>query len=117
MKPLKIYIAGPYTPNSDLHDAPRLAHRNVRTAIKAGLEVIEKGHIPFIPHLTHFIHLEAEKPLPASYFYDYDMVWLQCCDALLYLGNSKGADRELEWAKARGLRIFHSVEEIPSAKE
>jgi hypothetical protein len=113
---LKIYIAGPYTPlGVNSHDAPRIAHRNVSNAIRAGIAVIEKGHIPFIPHLTHFIHVETERPLPASYFYEYDMTWLQYCDAVLYLGNSKGADRELNWAKKRGLRIFYSVGQIPSA--
>jgi len=113
---LKIYIAGPYTPlGVNLHDAPRIAQKNVRNAIRAGIAVIEKGHIPFIPHLTHFIHLEMERPLPASYFYKYDLTWLQYCDALLYLGNSKGADRELRLAKKKGLKVFHSVSQIPPA--
>lgn len=114
MAQLKIYVAGPYTPTgADFHDAPRMAYHNTRRAILAGIEVIKRGHIPFIPHLTHFIHLESDEPLPAEFYYEYDMVWLKCCDALLYLGSSKGADRELEWAKRNGLRVFLSVSEIP----
>jgi len=118
MKSLKIYVAGPYTPRaSDLHDAPRIAHRNTMRAIRAGIRIIEKGHIPFIPHLTHFIHLETRKPLPATFYYEYDMTWLKHCDALLYLGDSKGADRELGWARKHGLKIFHSLDEIPARRD
>jgi len=118
MRRLKIYVAGPYTPSTtDGHDAPRIAHKNTLKAIKAGIAIIEKGHIPFIPHLTHFIHLETERPLPAEFYYEYDMEWLQYCDALLYLGKSRGADRELEWAKRHGLKIFWSVKDIPALKK
>ena len=116
--PLKIYVAGPYTPShGDLHDAARVAHKNTLRAIRVGIEIIERGHIPFIPHLTHFIHLETKKPLPAEFYYNYDKIWLKCCDALLYLGPSEGADREKQLAKTLGLRIFHSIDEIPLARK
>jgi len=111
---MKIYVAGPYTPSgNDSHDAARIAHQNTLRAIKSGIEVIRKGHVPFIPHLTHYIHLETDDPLPAEFYYEYDMVWLRYCDALLYLGESRGADRELKWAQEEGLKIFHSIDEIP----
>src|SRR5205823_11197183 len=76
----------------------------VQTCALPILEVIRKGHVPFIPHLTHYIHLETEDPLPVEFYYEYDMVWLQSCDALLHLGPSRGADRELEYAEKRGLK-------------
>jgi|SRR2546421_1144483 len=118
MERLKIYVAGPYTPSgTDSHDAARIAHVNTRRAIKAGISIIEKGHIPFIPHLTHFIHLETEDPLPAKFYYEYDMVWLKYCDALLYLGPSLGANLELRWAEKNGLKIFRSLDEIPSKSD
>ena len=114
MKRLKIYIASPYTPEHvNAHDFARVAHQNTLNAIRAGIAIIEKGHIPFIPHLTHYIHLETKNPLPRKFYYDYDQVWLKCCDGLLYLASSKGSDRELQLAKKLGLRIFRSVEEIP----
>jgi|SRR5437016_1653052 len=112
---LKIYIAGPYTPsNSDIHDAARVAHKNTMEAIKAGIAVIKRGHIPFIPHLTHFIHLETDEPLPVDFYYEYDKVWLDCCDALLFLGESTGANEELGLAKERNLTIFRTIDEIPN---
>lgn len=113
-KKLKIYIAGPYTPvNTDQHDAPRIVHKNVIKAIRAGIKVIKKGHIPFIPHLTHFIHLETEEPLSKEFYYEYDLEWLKLCDAFLYLDSSEGADKELQIAETLGLKIFNSIDEIP----
>ena len=117
-KPLKIYVAGPYTPtNGDSHDAARIAYANTKRAIQAGIALIEKGQIPFIPHLTHFIHLETDKPLPKEFYYEYDMAWLKCCDALLYLGSSEGADKERKWAEQNGLMIFESLNDVPIFKK
>ena len=114
---MKIYVAGPYTPTiRDSHDVPRLAHRNVLRAIRAGIRIIEMGHIPFIPHLTHFIHLETKRPLPPEFYYEYDRTWLQYCDALLCLGDSKGVKKELQWAKKRKLKIFYSMQQIPNMR-
>jgi hypothetical protein len=114
MKRLKIYVAGPYTPaNCSLHDAAKIAHENTKLAINVGVEIIKKGHIPFIPHLTHFMHLESEKPLPKEFYYAYDIEWLKNCDALYYIGRSPGADRELIWAEQNGLKIYRYIIEIP----
>jgi len=36
------------------------------------------------------------------------------CDAVLRLpGASKGADEDVRLAKARGLKVFHALEEVP----
>ena len=38
------------------------------------------------------------------------------CDAVLRIaGNSKGADEEVNLFRIRGLRVFNSADEIPSA--
>ena len=114
-KKMKIYIAGPYTPmNSNLHDAAWVANKNVKKAIMAGIQIIRKGHSPFIPHLTHFIHLETDEPLPKEFYYEYDIEWLKLCDALLYLAPSNGADIELNIAKNMNLIIYKNIEEIPN---
>ncbi len=44
-----IYIAGPYT----LGDVAV----NVRNAMMAGLDLMNMGFIPFVPHLSHWLHL------------------------------------------------------------
>ena len=112
---VKIYVAGPYTPaTNDVHDAPRAAYRNTRAAILAGLGIMKKGHVPFIPHLMHYVNLEADQVYPVEFYYEYDTVWLKLCDAVLRLpGKSEGAEREVKWAKENGLAVYHSVSTIP----
>ena len=44
---------------------------------------------------------------------DWCLVWLAQCEAILYLGPSKGADIELAEAERLGLKIYRSVSEIP----
>jgi hypothetical protein len=119
---LKIYIAGPYTPkNASMHDAAKIAHENTVNAINFGIEVIEKGHLPYIPHLSHFMHLYGKKTLSYRYYTEADIEWLHNCDAILYYGNkiglSKGADNELKIAIDSGKRVFFSVNEIPTCRD
>ena len=108
---LKIYVAGPYT-------APtrKLRCENVNIAIDVGLQIWKKGHVPYIPHLTHFIDERASETGVCMTYEEYlawDTEWLKTCTGLLYLGSSQGADLELENAKHLGLSIYYSVDEIP----
>jgi hypothetical protein len=112
---LRIYVAGPYTaPTSSKLE------ENTKRAIDAGIALLHKGHTPFIPHLTHYVDLRAqERGITISWdeYIKWDTEWLDACDALLYLGSSKGADLELEHAKAAGKQVFMSVEDVPTAGE
>jgi hypothetical protein len=107
---LRIYIAGPYSAPSE--DEREL---NARRAIEAGLALFKLGHTPFIPHLTHYVDLHAHRTGVVMTWDDYirlDLEWLDVCDALLYLGPSKGADLELQYALKAGKRVFRSLLEI-----
>lgn len=107
---MKIYIASPYTEDTE---EERLA--NVHKAIDAGIEVYRLGHIPYIPHLSHWLDKRATEigqPLEWKDYMEIGIEWLRECDALLYLGSSKGADIELYCAKALGLKIYYSVKEL-----
>jgi hypothetical protein len=111
VKRMKIYVAGPYT-NGD----PGVIRKNVRNAIDAGIRIWKKGHYPFIPHLTHFVEMRARKvgvKLGWRDYIEWDMPWLECCDAVLYLGHSKGAKLEVDVAISRGLIIYHDLADIP----
>ena len=105
--PVRVYIAGPYTKGD--------VAVNVRNAIVAGQEVLEAGHVPFIPHLNHFWHLL----LPQEYavWIRLDLEWLHQCEALIRLpGDSAGADAEYVEACRVGIPVFRSVEAFLSAK-
>ena len=99
-----IYVSGPYS----LGDVSK----NIRRACLAGDAILRKGHIPFIPHLSHLWHLISPKTWEEWLRIDTALIGL--CDALLRLpGESKGADLEVAEAKKLCMFIYYAVEEIP----
>lgn len=110
---LKIYIAGPYTADTDKGKL-----QNVNTAIDAAIELFRKGHFPYVSHLAHFVDKRAyEKGIHLNWedYIRWDKPWLEVCDAVLYLGSSKGADLELQGAQEMGKKVFRSIDEVPPA--
>ena len=100
---LRIYIASPYT----IGDVAV----NVRRVLLVANELMDKGHAPYVPHLSHFQHLVA--PRPYQDWLDLDFEWLKVCDCVLRLeGESKGADQEVELAKSLGIKIVYNIEDI-----
>lgn len=111
MKPLLIYIAGPYTA-----DEREDIDSNVNRAIDVGIEIFNKGHFPYVPHLTDMVDKRAKEvglELSWADFMAWDAPWLKVCDALMFVGESKGANIELEEAKKLGKTIFFCSEDIP----
>jgi hypothetical protein len=103
-------VAGPYSASSEQE-----RELNTLKAIEAGLALFKLGHTPFIPHLTHYVDLHAHRTGVPMTWQDYmrlDLEWLKVCDALLFLGPSKGADMELQYALKAGIRVFRSLSEI-----
>jgi hypothetical protein len=115
MKPLIIYVSGPYS--SDTEEG-RLA--NTINAIQAGIGVMQKGHYSLIPHLSHFTDRYARDIMRVNFTWEQwmaqDLAFLEKCDAILYLASSKGADIELAKAKELGLQVFYSLDEVPSVE-
>lgn len=105
---MKIYIASPYSaPTSEE------VQRNVDKAIDIGIKIWEKGHYPYIPHLTHYVKARPDCRLTWEDFIEWDRPWIDDCDALLYLGKSKGANIEREYAQSKRKMIFRSLKDIP----
>ena len=103
---LIIYVSAPYSKGDTVE--------NVRNACLAGNAILAKGHIPFVPHLTHLWHFIT----PKSYeqWLEIDLALIPRMDALLRLpGESTGADREVELAKSLGIPVYYSLEEIPQS--
>ena len=99
-----IYISAPYS-NGDISE-------NIRRACFAGDEILRKGHIPLVPHLTHLWHLISPK-LWIDWL-QIDFALLSTCDALLRLdGESEEADLEVAEAERLCIFIYHSLSEIP----
>lgn len=105
---MKVYIAGPLS-----SDDPAIKLHNVERGMTAALQVMELGHTPFLPHLFYYLEQHAILiGVRISYerWMEQDMKWLRRCAALIYLGSSPGADRELAEAKRLDLQVFDSVE-------
>lgn len=100
-----VYIAAPYTQGD--------VALNVHTVLMVANQLVELGHTPYIPHLTHFWHLVS--PKPKEFWLEYDKKFLCLCDCLLRLpGESQGADEEVEEANSLGMKVYYDVRGISS---
>ena len=96
----RVYVAGPITKG----DYPQ----NIRRAIDAGIELLECGYSPYVPHLDLLMVLV--KPMDFDTLIEWDKDWLILCDALLRLpGESKGADIEEAFARENHIPVFYSI--------
>jgi len=105
LKQLLIYVSAPYS----LGDVVS----NVRIACEVGDKILTKGHIPVVPHLSHFWHFIS----PKSYgeWLRIDSAIIPRCDALLRVdGESKGADIEVDIAHRSGIAVYYSLDDIPN---
>ena len=100
---MKVFVSGPYTLGNK--------EKNVRQAILTGEEIIKLGHTPFIPHLCHFWDKQSHHEY--QYWIDYDLDWLESCDALLRIpGDSIGADNEVKKALILHIPVYYSLAEL-----
>lgn len=101
---MRVYIAGPYSSGDQV--------LNVKAALDAAEDLVERGHIPFVPHLTawwHFLH-----PKPYRWWIRYDNVWLLQCEAVVRLpGESPGADEEVALARSKGIPVYYGLSRVP----
>ena len=107
---MRVFIAGPLTDK----DSKRQL-KNVEFAIRQGIEVFKRGHIPLIPHLTHYVD-EMTEALTYDDYIKWSTELLKLCDCMLYLGDSKGANIELKMAKSLYIQVFYSIDDIPDLK-
>ncbi len=111
---MKIYVAGPYTGSTSVE-----IEENVRRAMEVGLKIWKKGHFPYIPHLTHWpdiLSRDLEIEMDWEDYMNWHAPWVDHCDALFLLAESKGALIEYNRAKEEGKKVFHSLEEIPTVQ-
>ena len=118
---LMILVAGPY--RSGTGDDPAKLAANVRAMEAYALPLFRAGHIPVVGEwlALPLAALAGSKRVGDEAF---DEVFhpiaerlLARCDAVLRVGGpSQGADRMLEVASRRGLRVFHRLHEVPGCQ-
>jgi hypothetical protein len=108
-----IMIAGPYRSGSS---DPRVWADNLRQLNLAAHALFQRGHVPIIGVNRALPIIECA----GQDRYDAIMMPLSLqlserCDAVLRIGgSSEGADQEVRRCERRGLRVFRSVEDLPT---
>ena len=112
MRAKTIYIAGPIS-NGETVDREDWMP-NIVKACEVGAKIIELGHNPIVPHLAYY--LEEHSGVEFSYedWMRVDFGLIRASDALLRMeGESRGADREVTYARQIGRQVFRGLDEIP----
>ena len=98
---MRVYIAAPYSVGD--------RSENVRRAIDAATQILDAGHEPFCPLLSHFWDLIH--PRPWEDWMRLDLAWLPFAEAVVRLpGESEGADTEADLARIHDIPVFEGVE-------
>lgn len=106
-----IGIAGPYSAPTEEERNNNLDRLNKIAAV-----LLEKGHVPLIGlnAALPVVHASSVK-YPYKAIMDISMVVIDKCDALLLVAESPGANRERDLVLSKGLPVYYSVDEVPSA--
>jgi hypothetical protein len=100
-----VYIAGPISLGDYI--------TNVRRGIDAGERVARLGLVPFIPHQDFLWCLRHPKGKTWGERLNYDEQVILRCDAVFRIkGESRGADREEEFAGEHGIPVFRSLKKL-----
>lgn len=105
-----IGVAGPYSAPTEEE-----RKRNSDAMNSAAAILYEKGHIPFIGVNMAFPIVEkVNKNNKYKVMMDISLAVIDKCDALLFIGESPGANRERDLIISKRLPVYYSIEEIPS---
>jgi Domain of unknown function (DUF4406) len=103
---VRIYLAGPIS-IGNMAD-------HTRNAIHEADRLMAAGHSPFVPHLSVFWQIVSGQEYERWLTYDFE--WIKVCEALIRMpGESKGADREVEWARELGIPVYFGVDSFLEA--
>ena len=118
---MMILIAGPY--RSGTGDDPAKMAANVQAMEALALPIYRVGHLPVLGEwfaLPLVALAGSKRPGDEPFneiFHPISERLLEKCDAVLRVGGaSQGADLMVELARKKGLKVFHSLEEIPAVE-
>lgn len=101
---MRVYVAGPLNGSGNTVE-------NIHNAMKVGQWLMDRGHDPYVPHLSAFMHMAS--PRPECEWLKLDCVWLVQCEALIRLpGVSPGADHEVDTALFRDIPVYYGLDEF-----
>ena len=107
----KVYVAGAYSANNVID-----VLKNIGRGEHYAADIFMYGMAPFCPwHDKQFVTDNYDLDFTVKQFYDYSMVWLECCDAMFLVPgweNSKGTIAEKAKAEELGLPVFDDLVEL-----
>ncbi len=116
-----ILIAGPY--RSGTADDPTLMAANLRKMERYAMPLFRAGHIPIVGEWLGLpmVALAGSKEVGDHAFNEVfhpiaERVLARCDGVLRVGGSSAGADMLMDVARARGLRVFRSLAEVPGCE-
>lgn len=106
-----IGVAGPYSAPNEKERQENLFKLNAAAA-----RLLEMGHTPLIG-INAALPVTALSKLEDHYKYNMEisMAVINACEAILILGESKGANMERDLILSKGLPVYYSLEEVPSS--
>lgn len=107
-----IAVAGPYSATTE---AAR--RQNLDALNNAAARLLELGHIPIIGVNAALPVVDKAGDMIDCYqaIMDISMAVVSCCEALLMIGESPGANRERAIFITRGLPVYDSPDDVPDA--
>lgn len=115
--PLLILVAGPY--RSGTNDDPTRIAANVKAMTDTALELYRMGHMPVLGEWFALPLIEAagSKQIGDAVFnelfHPVAVKLIDHCDAVLRIGGaSSGADEMINTGKAKGKKIYYSLDQI-----
>ncbi len=115
---MMIMVAGPY--RSGTGDDPAKMAENVRTMEAFALPLYRAGHLPLVGEwlALPLVALAGSQRVGDDafneIFHPIAELLLDHCDAILRVGGpSQGADQLVEFAHARGISVYLSLDEVP----
>ena len=110
-KPKRIFVSHPYGRRRGL--SGKELQDNVDNSIRYGIEIIKKGHNPFIPLLYHYVS-QFDSTITEETFLNMSVEWVKQCDALFVSSISPGVQVEIDTARKHLIPIYRSLSEIRS---
>ena len=103
MKQMVVYISSPYSLGSQAD--------NVRVQLDRAHRILDYGHVPYAPLLSHFLHIYRARPY--ADWLRMDTAIIPRCDVLLRLpGESKGADAEVDHAVSHAIHVCYGWQDL-----
>lgn len=106
-----IGVAGPYSAPTAEERQKNLDAMNAAAAI-----LLQKGHIPLIG-INAALPVVAKSDVEDRYkdIMDISLAVIDRCEALLMIGESRGANMERDLVLSKGLPVYYSMEEIEAS--